>query len=140
MTKQMNLLNSFHASALDSSETAYEADASSRFLQMRPPEKAQRQRLKRMQLLIFFICVRPRKLKDSVRSGRTFPGSLYASARDNSETAFGADASSPALYMRLPEAPQTQLLERTQLPNYFIFVRRGTQLSSLSVRNRSHQY
>ena len=37
--------------------------------------------------------------------------------------------------MRLPEAPQTQLLERTQLPNHFIFVRRGTQLSSLSVRS-----
>ena len=107
---------------------------------MRPPEVTQRQPLERMHHLDFFKCVRPRQLKDSLRSGRIFPGSLYASARDNSETAFEADASSPALYMRLPEAPQTQLLERTQLPNYFIFVRRGTQLSSLSVRNRSHQH
>ena len=54
----MNLLNSFHASALDSSEIAYEADASSRFLQMRPPETTQRQRLKRMQLPNYFIVVR----------------------------------------------------------------------------------
>ena len=90
----MKLLNSFHASAQESSETAYEADASSRFLQMRPPEKAQRQRLKRMHHLDFFKCVRLRQLKDSLRSGRVFPGSLYASARDNSETAFGADTTS----------------------------------------------
>ena len=104
----MKLLNSFHASAQESSETAYEADASSRFLQMRPPEKAQRQRLKRMHHLDFFKCVRLRQLKDSISSGRIFPGSLYASARDNSETAFGADASSQILYMRPPETTLRQ--------------------------------
>ena len=136
----MKLLSSFHASARGNSETAFGADASSRFLQMRPPETALRQPMKRIHHLDFFKCVRLRQLKDSLRSGRIFPGSLYASARDNSETAFRADASSPALYMRLPEAPQTQLLEWTQLPNHFIFVRRGTQLSSLSVRNPSHQH
>ena len=54
----MNLLNSFHASALDSSETAYEADASSRFLQMRPPEAHQTQLLERTHLPNYFTFVR----------------------------------------------------------------------------------
>ena len=48
------------------SETGLEADASSKALYMRPPETNLRQRLKRMQLLIFFICVRPRKLKGNL--------------------------------------------------------------------------
>ena len=104
----MNLLNSFHASALDSSETAYEADASSRFLQMRPPKAIQRQRLKRTHLLIFFICVRPRMFKDSLRSGRIFPNSLFSSAQDNFEAAIRADATSQSLHIRPPRYPVEQ--------------------------------
>ena len=108
MTKQMNLLNSFHASARGNSETAFGADASSRFLQMRPLATTQRQRLKRMHHLDFFKCVRLRQLKDSLRSGRIFSGSLYASARGTSDTAFRADATSQLLHIRPPRYPVEQ--------------------------------
>ena len=94
---------------------------------MHPLKSAPGQALERMHFLIFFICVRLSQLKGSVWSGCNYSFFPYASARDNYETAFGADATSYFLHMRPPESAQMQRSERMQ-PLIFFKCVRSSQL------------